>query len=366
MQHMIDQFADTIRLAVSQRAALRIRAGGTKDFYGNSTTAVRDASSENEILDPSSFAGIVDYEPTELVVTGRSGMRLADLEAVLHERGQMLPFEPPRFGSGATLGGCVAAGLSGPRRASAGAVRDFVLGVRMLDGKADDMQFGGQVMKNVAGYDISRLLTGSMGTLGLLLEISLKVLPLPPRELTLRFLMSESEAIRKMNEWAGRPLSISATCFTGGELTVRLSGAEPAVRSTGKKLGGEEIAEGEAFWLAVREQTHPFFQPGGQLWRLSIKSTTPPLSLPGKQLIEWGGALRWLMVDEDADQESVHSAVRQAAESAGGHATLFRSPGSRSNVFHPLSPAVAQITRRLKEKFDPHRIFNPGRMYPQI
>jgi glycolate oxidase FAD binding subunit len=365
MQHLIDQFAETIRVAGSRRAALHIRAGGTKDFYGNSTTTVRDAS-ENEILDPSSFAGLVDYEPTELVVTARSGMGLADLEAVLYERGQMLPFEPPHFGSGATLGGCVASGLSGPRRASAGAVRDFVLGIRMLDGKADDMRFGGQVMKNVAGYDISRLLTGSMGTLGLLLEISLKVLPLPPRELTLRFRMSEHEAIRKMNEWAGRPLSISATCFTNGELAVRLSGADPAVRLARQKLGGEEIAEGPSFWASVREQAHPFFQTGRPLWRLSIKSTTPPLSLPGKQLIEWGGALRWLMVDEEVDQESVRSAVRQAAESGGGHATLFRSAGSRSNVFHPLSPSVARITQRLKEKFDPHHILNPGRMYSQI
>ena len=365
MQDMINQFAEAIRTAESRCTPLYIRAGGTKDFYGNSiTTPPGDGASENAILDPSSFAGIVDYEPTELVVTARSGTGLADLEAVLRDHGQMLPFEPPHFGLGATLGGCVATGLSGPRRASAGAVRDFVLGVRMLDGKGDDLRFGGQVMKNVAGYDISRLLTGSMGTLGLLLEMSLKVLPIPASQLTLGFRMGELEAIRKMNEWAGKPLPISATCFTDGDLTVRLSGAEPAVRSARQKLGGEEIAESEAFWVSVREQTHPFFQSGRQLWRLSIKSTSQPLSLPGKQLTEWGGALRWLIIDEGYDQEAVQSAVRRVAESAGGHATLFRSEGLRKDVFHPLSPAIARITQRLREKFDPKGIFNPGRMYP--
>jgi glycolate oxidase FAD binding subunit len=289
----------------------------------------------------------------------------------------MLAFEPPHFGSGATLGGCIAAGLSGPRRASAGAARDFVLGVRMLDGRGDNLHFGGQVMKNVAGYDVSRLMTGSMGTLGVLLEVSLKVLPIPAMELTLRFQMNEAEAIRNMNGWAGKPLSISATCFCDGELTLRLSGAEPAVRAAHAKLGGDEIPEGEAFWASLREQTHPFFQgdkadtkdekkrQNKDLWRLSMKSTTPPLSLPGKQLIEWGGALHWLIADH-ADAEAVRTAVRQAARGAGGHATLFRSDGPRADVFQPLDPAMMTITRRLKEKFDPKGLFNPGRMYPQI
>jgi glycolate oxidase FAD binding subunit len=280
----------------------------------------------------------------------------------------MLAFEPPHFGVGATLGGCVATGLSGPRRASAGSVRDFVLGVRMLDGRGDDLSFGGQVMKNVAGYDISRLMTGSMGTLGLLLEVSLKVLPLPPTEITLRLPMTEAEAIEKMNFWAGQPLPISATCFCNGELILRLSGAAPAVRAARATLGGEEIAKGTCFWESLREQTHSFFKPGKQLWRLSIKSTTPPLSLPlqAEQLIEWGGALRWLSLDSDADTKAVQLAVRGAAQDTGGHATLFRSEGARATVFHPLSPAMLNIHRRLKEKFDPMRVFNPGRMYPEI
>jgi glycolate oxidase FAD binding subunit len=357
MQYLIDQFSDTIRAAAGHKIPLCIRGGGSKDFYGS-----RIAGQNGDVLDATAYAGMVDYEPTELVVTARAGTHLADLETELRKHGQMLAFEPPHFGSAATLGGCVAAGLSGPRRASAGAVRDFVLGVRMLDGKGDDLNFGGQVMKNVAGYDVSRLMTGSMGTLGLLLEVSLKVLPLPAMELTLRIPMTEAEAINRMNLWAGKPLPISATCFYDSALTLRLSGAEPAVRAAHAKLGGEEIDDGADFWDSVREQTHPFFQSAKSLWRLSIKSTTLPLPLPGKQLIEWGGALRWWASDEDMDAE----AMRIMVKAAGGHATLFRSQELYAAVFHPLVPEMMNIHRRLKEKFDPMGILNPGRMYPQF
>lgn len=368
MQHVIDQFADTIRGAVQnneKRRTLHIRSGGTKDFYGNQDSRSPDSGT----LDATAYTGIVDYEPTELVITARTGTRLADLEAELSREGQMLAFEPPHFGVGATLGGCIAAGLSGPRRAFAGAARDFVLGVRMLDGRGEDLHFGGQVMKNVAGYDVSRLMTGSMGTLGLLLEVSLKVLPLPAMELTLRMAMSEAEAIEKMNAWAGRPLPVSAICFCEGQLSVRLSGAEPAVRAARAVLGGEEISQEAAFWESVREQTHSFFQSAGQLWRVSIKPTAEPLALPGRQLIEWGGALRWLAIDANGQAHQgdfVGDAIRNAAKNAGGHATLFRSDKPSSTVFHPLSPAMMTISRRLKEKFDPMHLFNPGRMYPGI
>ncbi len=355
---IIDHFADIICDAAGHKSPLRIRSGGSKDFYGNRIAGQKDC----RILDATAYAGIVDYEPTELVVTVRAGTLLTELEMELRKHGQMLAFEPPHFGSAATLGGCVATGLSGPRRASAGAVRDFVLGVRMLDGRGDDLSFGGQVMKNVAGYDVSRLMTGSMGTLGLLLEVSLKVLPLPAMEMTLRMSMKEAEAISKMNLWAGKPLPVSATCFCNDELTFRLSGAEPAVRAAHAKLGGEEIVEGVSFWESVREQTHAFFQSQKSLWRLSIKSTTPPLSLPGKQLIEWGGALRWYASDADVDAK----AVRGGAANAGGHATLFRSPDLCATVFHPLAPEVMKIHQRLKEKFDPMGILNPGRMYPEL
>ncbi|MCC2682500.1 MAG: linked oxidase-like protein [Nitrosospira multiformis] len=364
MQEIVDQLAATIRAAAASNAPLCIRSGGTKDFYGQQNKE-RDGGS-GSILDPTAYAGIVDYEPTELVVTARAGTPLMQLETELNGRGQMLAFEPPHFGTGATLGGCIATGLSGPRRASAGAVRDFVLGVRMLDGKGDDLSFGGQVMKNVAGYDIPRLMAGSLGTLGLLLEVSLKVLPLPAEERTLRLSMNEAEAIETMNRWAGKPLPVSATCFCDGELTVRLSGATSAVRAARAVLGGEEIVESSSFWKSIREQIHPFFRAGKQLWRLSIKSTTAPLSLPGKQLIEWSGAVRWLSVDAEMDNEAVEALVRKAARDAGGHASVFRSQTPAPAVFHPLPPAMMNIHRRLKEKFDPTGIFNPGRLYPEL
>ncbi|QOJ24888.1 MAG: glycolate oxidase subunit GlcE [Gammaproteobacteria bacterium] len=357
MQTMIDQYQAAIRAAVENKTPLQIRGGGTKHFYGNPV-----AEQHGTLLDMTGYHGIVDYEPTELVITARTGTRLADLEAALDQHGQMLAFEPPHFDAAATLGGCVAAGLSGPRRAAAGSVRDFVLGVRMLDGKGEDLRFGGQVMKNVAGYDVARLMAGALGTLGVLLEVSLKVLPKPAVEATLCLLMDETAAIEKMNQWAGKPLPISATCYTGDQLFVRLSGAEPAVRAARLKLGGEEVQHDAVFWRSVREHTHDFFQPDKQLWRLSVKSTVPSFNLSGEQLLEWNGALRWLCSDSGTDAEI----IRQMAQEAGGHATLFHADAARAAVFHPLPPALMKIHRALKEKFDPAGIFNPGRLYPGI
>jgi glycolate oxidase FAD binding subunit len=356
MQDVIDRLADTIR-AAHPESPLCIRGGASKDFYGNCAPG-RD----NNLLDTRAYHGIVSYDPTELVVTARAGTRLIDLESELLANRQMLAFDPPHFTESATIGGCIAAGLSGPRRSSAGSVRDFVLGVRMMDGKGDDLHFGGQVMKNVAGYDVSRLMVGSMGTLGLLLEISLKVLPRPSVEMTVTLQMNESDAIERMNHWAGKPLPISATCFYNNTLMLRLSGAEPAVRVAHLKLGGERLEDGDAFWRSVRDQTHPFFQSNQFLWRLSIKSTTPQLSLPGQQLIEWGGSLRWLITDPDLPHED----VRKMSKAAGGHATLFRGCKPSMDAFHPLSPEMMLIHRRLKEKFDPLRILNPGRLFPEL
>jgi glycolate oxidase FAD binding subunit len=349
VQEVINRFAETIARAVADRAPLRLRGGGTKDFYG--------ARLDGRVLDTRAFHGVVNYEPTELVVTARAGTPLAELERTLAQRGQMLAFEPPHFGPGATVGGCAASGLSGPRRPYAGSVRDFVLGARMLDGRGQDLRFGGQVMKNVAGYDLSRLLTGSLGTLGLLLEVSFKVLPLPRAELTLRFEMDERGAIEAMNRWAGTPLPLSATCWHGGLLSLRLSGAEAGVRAARERLGGEEVADAAAFWASVREQTHGLLRGPGPLWRLSLKSTTPPLALPGRQLIEWGGALRWLVSPAPARE------LREAAARAGGHATLFRGHDKSASVFHPPPGPMFQLHLRLKQAFDPAGIFNPGRMY---
>jgi len=353
MQELIQQFSETIRNAAEKKAALRIRGGGSKDFYGGELNGA--------ILDTKPYSGIIDYECSELVMTARAGTPLVEIEAAIKEHGQMLAFEPPHFG-GATLGGCIAAGLSGPRRAAAGSTRDFVLGVRMMDGRGNDLRFGGRVMKNVAGYDVSRLMTGSLGTLGLILEVSLKVLPLPPAESTLRFEQTEEKAIEMLNQWAGQPLPISASAYSGGKLSVRLSGAISAVEAMSRKLGGERIGDeqGAGFWNGVREQTDPFFSGAAPLWRLSIKSTTPPLKLPGHQLIEWGGSLRWLKSDANA------KTIRDAATAAGGHAILFRASDKSVGVFQPLPPALLKIHRRLKENFDPAAIFNRGRMYPQF
>ncbi len=354
MQEVIEQFADRIRSAAAQKKPLRLRGGGTKDFYGQAL--------EGEALDTRAYAGIVAYEPTELVITARCGTPLAELEAMLRVEGQHLAFEPPHFGPGATVGGMVAAGLSGPRRQCAGAVRDFVLGVRMLDGRGDDLSFGGQVMKNVAGYDVSRPMAGSMGTLGLILEVSLKVPPLPFAEATLKLEMPEDKAIGILNHWGGKPLPLSACTWTGGELALRLSGAASAGNAARETIGGESIEPGEAqrFWLGIREQTDPFFRTGKPLWRMSVPSVTPPLALRGEQLIEWGGSLRWLASNADA------RTVREAAARAGGHATLFRAPDKSAGVFTPLAPALAKIHRKLKQAFDPAGVFNPGRMYPEL
>ncbi|MYN38314.1 glycolate oxidase subunit GlcE [Duganella sp. FT109W] len=344
-------FSDRIRAASAAGAPLRLRGGGTKDWYGQAL--------DGELLDTRANSGVISYEPTELVITARCGTPLAEIETLLAQHHQMLAFEPPRFGPESTIGGVVATALSGPRRASAGAVRDFVLGAVLMDGRGEVLRFGGQVMKNVAGYDVSRLLAGSLGTLGLILEVSLKVLPLPLREASLRFEMSEIDALAHLNEWAGQPLPISASCWHRGVLTLRLSGADAAVQAAQRRLGGQPLAEADAanFWAALRDQTHAYFS-GGSVWRMSVPSHASAIILRGEQLIEWGGSQRWLKVD-DADAES----IRRTVAASGGHASLFRGGDKSVGVFHPLAPAVAKIQERLKQSFDPAGIFNPGRMY---
>ncbi len=345
----IEQFQERVRAAAADKQPLRIRGGGSKDWYGQRL--------EGEILDTRGYSGVVDYEPTELVITARCGTPLAEIEAVLAERNQMLAFEPPHFGAGATLGGAIAAGLAGPRRASSGGVRDFVLGAKLLDGKGDVLAFGGQVMKNVAGYDVSRMLAGSLGTLGLLLEVSVKVLPRPFAETTLRLEMPEIDAIRRLNEWGGQPLPISGSCWHEGVLWLRLSGAQAAVDAAVRLIGGEAVPDAGSFWEALREQRLPFFGGEDALWRLSVPSTTGAIVLGGAQLIEWGGAQRWLRSGLGA------ATIRRTVSAVGGHATLFRGGDKSAGVFQPLAPPVARIHERLKASFDPAHIFNPGRMF---
>jgi len=348
---MLDTLIERIRAAHENASPLIIQGGGSKTFYGS--------ADEGEVLSTRWLTGVVDYQPKELVLTARAGTPLDEIESLLAEQNQMLAFEPPHFGGPATLGGSIAAGLSGPRRPYAGAARDFVLGVRMIDGTGQPLRFGGQVIKNVAGYDVSRLMAGALGTLGLLTEVSLKVLPKPATEATLQFEFDEATAIQKMNQWAGQPLPLSATSWHAGLLTLRLSGATSAVQAAQARLGGEALNDAPAFWQRLRDQATPFFDKR-PLWRLAVKPTTPPLRLGDAQWIEWGGAVRWLASDRPA------TTLREAAKAAGGHATLFRGDTPLDGAFTPLAPALLTLHRNLKQRFDPRGIFNHGRLYPDF
>jgi glycolate oxidase FAD binding subunit len=352
MQAILERWQQRVRDAHDARTPLAIRGGGTKSFYGGAV--------DGEPFDTREYAGIVDYEPTELVVTACAGTPLADVERALAASGQMLAFEPPHYAPGATIGGAIATGLSGPRRPYAGAVRDHVLGVRVIDGRGALLAFGGRVMKNVAGFDVARLVTGSLGTLAVVAEASLKCLPVPRAESTLAFEASGDEAIRRVNEWGGKPLPLSGTCWIGGRLFVRLSGAAPAVEAAIARLGGEIVDAASAPWAGVRDHTHPFFAAAGDgapLWRLSVRPTAPYADLGGESLVEWGGALRWLVAPRAEPAK-----LRAWAKEAGGHATLFANGDRSISIFHPLPPALAGLHARLKAEFDPHGILNPGRM----
>ena len=365
----LQRLIDRVQTAAAAGAQLCIRGGGTKDFYGEAP--------QGEVLDTRVLEGISSYEPTELVVTARCGTSLAELEAVLAEKGQCLPFEPPHFGdsgatvgeSGATVGGMVAAGLAGPSRAAVGAVRDHVLGATLLNGRSEVLTFGGQVMKNVAGYDVSRLLAGSLGTLGVVLEVSLKVMPVATATQTVRLEMNEASALSQLNAWGGQPLPLNASAWWDGNLIVRLRGALAAVQAARQRIGGEVVEAhfAEPFWSGLRNHTDAFFasaqaavQTGAVLWRLSVPQTAAPLALTGELLVEWGGAQRWLCSTMPA------AAVRDAAARAGGHATLFRATDKGAGVFAPLQSPLDRIHRELKKSFDPQGIFNPGRLYPGL
>jgi glycolate oxidase FAD binding subunit len=346
-------WSQRVRRAAADGTALRLVGGGTKDFYGSELVG--------EPFATGAYAGIVDYDPTELVITARCGTPLAEVERTLADGAQMLGFEPPRFSAGSTLGGCIAAGLSGPRRPYAGALRDHVLGVRLLDGRGEDLAFGGRVMKNVAGFDVSRLAAGSLGTLGIVVEASLRCLPRPRVEATQLLELSTEAAIRRMNEWGGQPLPISASWHCDGKLHVRLSGAESAVAAAMREIGGTTLGEADAFWSSVRDQTHGFFADRrATLWRLSVPSTAPHAAFPA-QAIEWGGALRWLKAGDGSDAER----LRHWARENGGHAAVFRGEKPRG-AFQPLDAATLAIHRRLKATFDPSGIFNPRRLFAEF
>ncbi len=379
MDSSLRRLTDRILAAAADGTPLRIRGGGSKDFYGQSL--------QGDVLDIRPHTGITSYEPSELVITVRAGTPLAEVEAVLAESGQCLAFEPPRFaGAGEpTCGGMVAAGLSGPARANVGAVRDFVLGVSLINGRGEALTFGGQVMKNVAGYDVSRLMVGALGTLGVLTEISLKVLPVAPAEATLMCAgLSQQQALDLLNRWGGQPLPLSASCWVRDDtaspprdfLFLRLRGAIAAVQAAGPLVIADMQAQGGqvkvmdnfdagADWTACRDQTLPFFAPPAPemgLWRLSVPQTAPALPLPYAQMVEWHGGQRWLWAPESAAL-----ALRLAAAEVGGSATLFIAPytGYTGAIphFEPLKSPLHGIHQRLKAEFDPAGILNRARLY---
>ena len=369
MDSALQQIVERVRAAATPSSTpLRIRGGGTKDFCGEPP--------RGDVLSTGALTGITSYEPSELVVTVRAGTPLAELEALLAAQGQCLPFEPPRFGSGGTVGGMVAAGLSGPSRASVGAVRDYVLGVSLVNGRGEQLTFGGQVMKNVAGYDVSRVLAGSLGVLGVVTEVSLKVLPVAPAEATLRFDCSQADALRLLNEWGGRPLPLNACCWVEDAgravLYLRLRGAVAAVEAACGHLGGDRLdnAEVAADWDACRDQTLPWFADRARdqdLWRVSVPQTAPVLALDGAPLIEWQGGQRWY---RSAPGQATR--VRAAARAVGGHATLFRAGAPEAGRaaadsaprFDALTAPLARIHAALLREFDPHGVFDGGRLHP--
>jgi glycolate oxidase FAD binding subunit len=353
MDSALRQITERIRAAAADGTTLSIRGGGTKDFYGEPP--------RGEPLATAGLTGITSYEPSELVITARAGTPLAELEAALAEKGQCLAFEPPRFAEGGTVGGMVAAGLSGPSRASVGSARDFVLGALLVNGRGEALRFGGQVMKNVAGYDVSRVLAGSLGALGVIAEVSLKALPVAPAEATLEFVCAQAEALRRLNEWGGRPLPLNASVWQerdgAGVLSLRLRGAAAAVEAACAQLGGERAAFD---WASLRDQRHPWFasRAGHDLWRVSAPQTAPPLDIDGPTLIEWHGGQRWHLTPPGGISQ-----VRAEARKAGGHATLFRpSDAHATGRFDALAAPIERIHRALMREFDPAAVFDRGRL----
>ncbi|MDG9884315.1 glycolate oxidase subunit GlcE [Pseudomonas sp. GD04058] len=338
---------EQVAQALNDGVALRIQGGDTKALLGRRTRGER--------LDTRSHRGIVSYDPTELVLSARAGTPLAEIEAALQAKGQMLPFEPPHFGAGATLGGTIASGLSGPRRPWSGAARDHVLGTRLITGHGKLLRFGGEVMKNVAGYDLSRLMAGSFGCLGLLTEVSIKVLPKPRACVSLRLEMDAGEALEELAQWGQQPVPISAACHDGNYLHLRLEGGEGSVKSACQRLGGEHIDS--AYWTQLRERQLPFFASTRPLWRLSLPNATSLLDLPGEQLLDWAGAQRWLLSDAPAED------IRGRVSAAGGHATRY---GPDETPFQPLPALLLRYHQNLKKQLDPRGIFNPGRLYAEV
>ncbi len=356
---VLRDLVERVRSARRDGTPLDIRGGGTKAFYGGARSGAP--------LEVGALSGITSYEPTELVITARAGTPVAEVDAALEEKGQCRAFEPPCFGPGGTVGGMVAAGLSGPSRAAVGSVRDHVLGTTLLTGRGEVLTFGGQVMKNVAGYDVSRLMAGSLGILGIVCEVSLKVVPRPAATATLTFATSQAEALTWCGITRRQPLPIRATAWARGRLRVRLDGASAAVDAAVRQLGGAQLDADEAtrLWEGLRDHRDPFFDglgtanDGERLWRLSVPATTAALPCADEPLIEWAGAQRWYRTEAPAAR------MRQLATEVGGHATLFRG-ADPAGPFAAVPDVAMKIHRRLKDAFDPDHLFNRGRLYADL
>ena len=348
------ELLESVAAAIDKEQPLSIVGSGSKSFYGEVVSG--------EPINTGEHSGVVHYDPSELVVQVRAGTRVVELEKKLAEHGQRLPFEPPVYSPESTIGGVIASGLSGPARPYSGAVRDHVLGVTCINGRGDLVVFGGQVMKNVAGYDVSRLMTGSLGILGLMLDISIKVLPLPEHEVTLVLSQTDNQAIELMNTLAGQPLPISGACHHDGLLRIRLSGASPAIAAATPSIGGDEDDDGESFWRRLRDQQLDFFTRATRLWRVSVAPASDAIALPD-QLVDWGGGLRWLADPDVSEQEISDMAVGRE-----GHASLFRDRAAEpgGSKFAPLDAVTMRLTRNLKSVFDPQGIFNRGRLYAEL
>lgn len=354
-----EQVAD----AFEKKTPLCIKAGNSKAFYGNNV--------DGQVIDTTQHQGITEYQPSELVVTVRSGTLLSELEAELKANKQMLAFEPPQHTATTTIGGTVACGLSGPRRMACGSARDFVLGCNIINGKAEQLRFGGQVMKNVAGYDASRLMVGAQGTLGLLLDMSLKVLPMSESETTLQLKIDLSTAVKHIQQWLKQGIPISASCHTNNTLNLRLSSTHSAVTASVNNIKNlfecEEVSND--FWLSIKNQSHDFFSTNSlstnqQLWRCSHQTNTPFYSdtkngLDENQLVEWHGALRWVKSSED---------LYSSAASHNGHACLYpiNHNITQTDIFQPLAKPLMKVQQRMKQAFDPENILNAGRLYTDI
>lgn len=343
------EISERVQQAAAHKTSFHIQGGASKQFYTGKPDGV-------EILDCSTYSGIISYEPSELVITVRAGTTLRAVESMLASRGQQFPFEPPGYSATATVGGMVACGFSGPRRAFSGAVRDAVLGIKLLNGKGEILEFGGQVIKNVAGYDVSRLVTGSFGTLGVILEVSLKVVPRPACELSFEIHCSEQSRLAALLTLKNSANNLSGLAGSRDKITYRLAGSEESVRETATRLGGDELRADDGFWRSLKDQTAEFFNDSTPLWRVSVSPACPQIDLEGEYIADWGGALRWVKTHLDAEQ------IQSRVIAAGGNALLFRSPRKNTMTLTTLPPAVVQLHKRIKASFDPGSVFNSGYM----